>query len=46
MTGEFYVEEILKPFRAWLQAEMIKKYPDVVERNHRYQRMYFEQGSV
>ena len=46
MTGGFYCDMILKPFREFLQKEMMKKYPNVDERNERYQRMYFEQGST
>ena len=46
MTGGYYTNEILIPFRKWLREEMEKKYPNVDERNERYQRMYFEQGSI
>ena len=46
MTGGFYVDEILKPFREAVQNEMVKRYPDVVERNEIYQQTYFEQGLI
>ena len=46
MTGGFYTDEILEWFRSKLQAAMIEKYPDVDERNQRYQRMHFLQGSI
>ena len=46
MTGGYYTDEILEWFRSKLQAAMIEKYPDVDERNQRYQRMHFLQGSI
>jgi len=46
MTGGFYVDEILKPFQEAVQKEMVKRYPDVVERNEIYQQTYFEQGLI
>ena len=46
MTGSYYTNEILKPFRESVQKEMVNRYPNVVERNEIYKQTYFEQGLV
>ena len=46
ITGGYYCDEILTPFREDVQKEMAKRYPNIVERNQIYQQTYFEQGLV